>query len=98
MAVVRAKVTRFCQFSEGYKEVVKRLSLLLHQFPKVPTFDCFIDLTLHIPFDSCYDTVDFASFITESEVVHYGIVSREKQSVSAWTCVALVSSERPDRL
>ena len=27
-----------------------------------------------------------------------GIVSREKQSVSAWTCVASVSSERPDKL
>ena len=42
------------------------------RFLKFLRSTCFIDLTLHIPFNSCYDTVDFASFIAESEVVHYG--------------------------
>ena len=71
--------------------------------PKVPTFDCFIDLTLYILFDSCYDTGDFTSlFFAESEVVYYGdsFVGEAKCSsiYSAWTCVASVSPERPDRL
>ena len=50
-AFVGAEVTRFCQFSQGHQEVIKRLALLLHTLPEVAALDRLVELSSNILLD-----------------------------------------------